>query len=135
VLQVRTEVRDVTGSVLLVATAAQEPARGATAQAHQLVHQLQLHVGGDLVVQGFDLTEPVREVEDVAHDHIGAGHVRRAHAGRLFESLHEGDAHVVDQVVGDLGADDLALQAVTTHGFGELATRVGGNAVSMSRVR
>eukprot|EP01137_Pigoraptor_chileana_P015904 Opistho-2@72305 len=117
----RTEVRDVTGSVLLVAAGTQEPACSTAAQTHQLVHQLQLHVSADLVVQRFNLTEPVWEVEDVAHNHVGAGHVRRAHAGRLFESLNEGDAHVVDQVVGDLGADDLALQTVTTHGFGELA--------------
>ena len=112
--------RGVTASVLLVATAAQEPACSTAAQTHQLIHQLQLHVSGNLVVQGFNLTEPVREVEDVTHDHISACHVRRAHAGRLFESLNEGDAHVVDQVVGDLGADDLTLEAVATHGLGEL---------------
>ena len=116
----RGEVADVAGGVQIVAAAAQEPASGATAQAHQLIHQLQLQFGRHLVVQRLDLLPPVRQAEHVAHDDVGAGDVGRAHAGGLLQTLHEGDAHVVDQVVGDLRADDLALQAMTTHGLAEL---------------
>ncbi|RMN69924.1 hypothetical protein ALQ54_05713 [Pseudomonas syringae] len=121
--EVRTEVCHVTTGVQLIATATQEPARCTTPQTHQLVHQRQLDFGRNLVVQCLDLTEPVRQVEDVTHDHVGTGHRSSAHAGRLFEPLHEGDAHVVDQIVGDLRADDLALQAMAAHGRGKLGAQ------------
>ncbi len=114
------EVADVTGGVLVFAAAAQEPAGGTAAEAHQLVHQGQLQFGGHLVVQGLDLLPPMRQAEHVAHHHVGAGDVGGAHAGGLLQALHEGDAHVVDQVVGDLGADDLALQAMAAHGLAVL---------------
>src|SRR5690606_8024330 len=113
----RTEVPHVTGRVEFVTAIAQEPACRAAAQAYQLAHQLQLQFGRHLVIQRLDLPEPVRQMEDIANDHIGAGDVGGAHSSGFAQPLDEGDAHVVDQVVGDLGTDDFPVQTVLQHGF------------------
>ncbi len=105
--------------IQFAAPVTQEPARRTPTETHQLIHQTELQLGRHLVVQRLDLAEPVRQMEDVAHDDIGSGHIGGAHARRLVQPLNEGDAHVVDQIVGDLGTDDLALEAVLQHGTTE----------------
>ena len=121
----RRKVRDITRRVQLVAAVAQEPASSTTSQTHQLVHERQLQLGRYLVIQCLDLLPPVRQTEHVADDHIGRCDIGRTHAGGLLEPLHEGDAHVVDQIVGDLSADDLALEAVLTHLRAKLGHQLG----------
>ena len=54
------KVRHIAGGIQLGAPIAQEPARGAPTQAHQLVHQGQLQLGRHLIIQGLDLLPPVR---------------------------------------------------------------------------
>ncbi|MNQ75305.1 hypothetical protein D3C85_900920 [compost metagenome] len=114
------EMRDIARRIQLIAPAAQEPAGSPPAQAHQLIHHLQLQFGRHLIIQRLDLLPPMRQAEHIAHDDIGSGDVGRTHAGGFLQALHEGNAHVVDQVVGDLRADDLALEAMTTHRLAEL---------------
>ncbi len=115
----RAKVRDIACGIQLATTIAQEPARRAAAQTHQLVHQGQLQLRRHLVIQRLDLPEPVRQMEDVAHDHVGSGDIRRTHARRLVQALNESDAHVVDQIVGNLGSNDFALEAMLQHGIVE----------------
>ena len=97
---------------------ANKPAAGPTPQAHQLVHQLQLHLGGDLMIQRFDAGEVGLQMKHVPRDNPGAGDVADAGSGRLHQPAQEGNPHVVDQVVGQLGRHNLPVQAVAGQRLG-----------------
>src|SRR5690554_6280314 len=106
------------GGLQLRPPATQEPARGAPGQPHQLVHQLQLQFRRKLVVQLLDGLEGFAYMEYLPRQHIGGHYLTHIGTGGLLHAPQEGDAHVVDQVVGQLGGNDLAAQFVAAQRLG-----------------
>src|SRR6516165_3369529 len=69
-----------------------------------------LHGGWHFVVERFDLGPQRPQVEDVTHDHRGAGNLRCGAAGARLHLVDKGDAGSVGEIVGDDCGSDLAMQ-------------------------
>ena len=74
-----------------------------------------LHVGVDLVVERVDPLDQVVRAVDLAADEVRPRQLLGAGARLLAEPVEERDAGEVDQVVDDLGHDDLAPQRMLLH--------------------
>ncbi len=54
------------------------------------------------------------QLEHVAGNNPGPGDIGSSGTGRLFQPSQKGDPHMVDQIIGQLGGDDLAAQTMST---------------------
>src|SRR5690606_27803393 len=73
---------------------------------------------GQLVVQLLNGREGLAYMEYLPRQHIGRDYLAHVGAGGLLHAPQEGDAHVVDQVIGQLGGDDFLAQLVMAQRLG-----------------
>ncbi|MCY1514089.1 hypothetical protein D9M68_486170 [compost metagenome] len=85
---------------------------------HRL-HHFRLGLPGGFAVQGFDLQPMAVDREDIPGDQVGGGDVRILRARAAVQAMDERRAHAVDDLVGDLGRNDLGVQLVVEDLVGE----------------
>ena len=72
-----------------------------------------LQRGRNLVVERLDLRPQRRQGERLTHDAVGAGNLGCRAAGARLHLVDKGDAGSVDEIVGDEGGGDLAVQRMS----------------------
>jgi hypothetical protein len=93
--------------------------------AHMLTHpaqieeQIDLHVDAHLVTDRLDLRPEVDHIEDVTGGNPRPVQFHHTDTGVLRHAMVERDPGNVDQLVAELGGDDLPTQPVSTNLVGE----------------